>query len=408
MRKTILFIFLSFAFLTAKSQEIAFSDSLKISLLTCSPGSEIYAKFGHSGLRVIDYKNKYDLVFNWGLFSFQTENFYFKFIAGKTDYMLGVHNTEDFLVEYKERNSVVWEHVLNFNKQEKMKLISILMTNYKPENRMYRYNFVFDNCATRPRDLIINSVDGHILFQSTYESKTFRQSIENYVNTSTWPGFGIDIIFGIKSDRNMPQLESMFLPEVLKYEVMSAQISNVNQNSKRPLILETNTLVTNIYTPEEQLSFADQPFYVFSAILIFILLLSVYEVTLDKPHNTIFDSILLLLTGLGGVIVFYLMFFSLHPLVKYNFNILWLNPLNIIAAFLIWSKKLRIVMFFYQLVNFSLLILALVAVALSMQLFNQSTFIIIAILLFRYSTWIYRTKKKIVRKKKFQQNVKQS
>lgn len=206
----------------------------------------------------------------------------------------------------------------------------------------------------------------------------------------------------------MPQLESMFLPEVLKYEVMSAQISNVNQNSKRPLILETNTLVTNIYTPEEQLSFADQPFYVFSAILIFILLLSVYEVTLDKPHNTIFDSILLLLTGLGGVIVFYLMFFSLHPLVKYNFNILWLNPLNIIAAFLIWSKKLRIVMFFYQLVNFSLLILALVAVALSMQLFNQSTFIIIAILLFRYSTWIYRTKKKIVRKKKFQQNVKQS
>ena len=160
------------------------------------------------------------------------------------------------------------------------------MTNYKPENRMYRYNFVFDNCATRPRDLIINSVDGHILFQSTYESKTFRQSIENYVNTSTWPGFGIDIIFGIKSDRNMPQLESMFLPEVLKYEVMSAQISNVNQNSKRPLILETNTLVTNIYTPEEQLSFADQPFYVFSAILIFILLLSVYEVTLDQRFST--------------------------------------------------------------------------------------------------------------------------
>jgi hypothetical protein len=95
------------------------------------------------------------------------------------------------------------------------------------------------------------------------------------------------------------------------------------------------------------------------------------------------------------------MFFSIHPLVKYNFNILWLSPLNILAAFMIWFKQWRIQIFAYQLLNLILVALALVAVAISLQTFNQATFLIIATLLVRYSCWIYRTKRKIVRKNKY-------
>lgn len=401
MKKNILFFFLIFFAISATSQEINFSDSTEISLLTCSPGPEVYAKFGHSGVRVKDKLTGTDVVFNWGLFSFNTENFYLKFIAGETDYLLGAHRTDDFLMEYKERNSVVWEQVINFTKDERKRFIALLLTNYQPENRLYRYNFVFDNCATRPRDMILGSVDGHVVFNSGLGSKTFRQAIEDYVTPFSWLGLGIDIVFGVQADRPMPQLESMFLPEVLKFEAMNASIYNKYEVA-RPLISENKTVITNTYNPENSSSFLSKPSHTFTVLLIIILLISIYEIALDKKYITIIDSVLLFTTGIGGIIITYLMLFSLHPLVKYNFNILWLNPLNFIAAFLIWFRRFRIQMFAYQLFNFTLLVIALIAVALSIQTFNQSAFIIIAILLIRYSVWIYRTKKKIVRRLKYE------
>ena len=144
MRKTTLIIFFCLLFFHSGAQNLSFSDSASISIITCSPGQEVYAKFGHSGIRVSDPVNNKDLIFNYGIFSFDTENFYYKFIKGETDYFLGVHPTDFFLPEYKNRNSMVWEQVLNLTVTEKRRIINALLENYKPENRMYRYNFVFD------------------------------------------------------------------------------------------------------------------------------------------------------------------------------------------------------------------------------------------------------------------------
>lgn len=401
MKKFVLLFIVGILSAVSFSQEITFSDSTEISLLTCSPGPEVYAKFGHSGIRVQDKINGYDFVFNWGIFSFNTENFYIKFIKGQTDYLLGVQQTADFLPQYKERNSVVWEHVLNLKPNEKKELIKLLLINYKPENREYRYNFVFDNCATRPRDILLNSIDGHIIFQNAYETKTYRHAIGDYIGSDTWLRFGIDLIFGYQADKNMPQLQSMFLPEILKFELLNAKISNSAFRNERPLIKATNILVSSDEVETKEESDWNKPFNLFVIILIVIVLISVYELVLDKRYNTLIDSLLLFITGAAGIIVFFLMFFSVHPLVKYNFNILWLNPLNVLAALFIWFKPFRIHMFFYQLFNLILVALALVAVAISVQTFNQATFVIIAALLIRYSCWIYRTKKRIVRKNKF-------
>lgn len=401
MKKFVLIFIISIFSAISFSQEIQFSDSIEISLLTCSPGPEVYAKFGHSGVRVLDKINGYDFVFNWGLFSFNTENFYLKFIKGETDYLLGIQNTSDFLPQYKERNSMVWEHVLNLNTIEKRRLIKQLLDNYKPENREYRYNFVFDNCATRPRDVILNSIDGHIIFQESYQTKTYRHAIGDYIGSDTWLRFGIDLIFGYQADNNMPQLQSMFLPEILKFEVLNARISNSKRSDSRPLIKDSNILVTSEYIENKEDGRWYKPFNLFVIMLIFIILVSAYELILDKRYNTIIDSAILFSTGAVGILVIFLMFFSVHPLVRYNFNILWLNPLNLIAAVLIWFKKFRIQLFFYQLFNLILVALALVSVAISIQTFNQATFVIIAALLIRYSCWIYRTKKRIMRKNKF-------
>ncbi|MFZ4582765.1 MAG: DUF4105 domain-containing protein, partial [Paludibacter sp.] len=394
MKKFALFISIFFLINYTYSQEFVFSDSVDISLITCSPGPQVYAKFGHSGVRVQDKINKYDFIFNWGIFSFNTENFYIKFIKGETDYLLGVQYTSDFLEEYQKRNSVVWEQVLNLTVTEKKRLLSLLLDNYKEENRRYRYNFVYDNCATRPRDVVVNCIDGHVIFQDVYDTKTFRHAIGDYIGSDTWLRFGIDLIFGFQADYNMPQLQSMFLPEILKFEFSNAHIANKSYVQSRSLVKKSTVLVSSDVNMTFKQKFYDNPFYVFGAIFILVLLISIYEFLFDKKYNTLIDSILLFVTGTAGVIVFFLMFFSIHPLVKYNFNILWLSPLNIIAACMIWFKKWRIHIFAYQLFNLILVALALVAVAISLQSFNQATFLIIATLLVRYSCWIYRTKRK--------------
>jgi hypothetical protein len=321
MKKTLLIIVATLMLTIVKAQEMQFSDSAVISLLTCSPGQEIYAKFGHSGIRINDPVTKNDLVFNYGIFSFNTENFYYKFIKGETDYYLGVHPTDMFLFEYDERNSMVWEQILNLTPLEKRKIIDALLDNYRPENRIYRYNYVFDNCATRPRDKILNNVTGYVQLQNTTESKTFRQWVGGYVGHDTWLKFGIDMVFGMAADKTTQQYESMFLPEVLMNEFERAKIITKNNENNRNLVKETRIIVNSDVTESQSSMLITKPFVVFSALLLLGILLSLYEQR-TKKYYTILDSILLLGTGLAGIIVFYLMFISLHPLVKNNLNIL--------------------------------------------------------------------------------------
>ncbi len=400
MKKTLLIILATIMLTTMKAQEMQFSDSAVISLLTCSPGQEIYAKFGHSGIRINDPVTKNDLVFNYGIFSFNTENFYYKFIKGETDYYLGVHPTDMFLFEYDERNSMVWEQILNLTPLEKRKIIDALIDNYRPENRIYRYNYVFDNCATRPRDKILNNVTGYVQLQNTTESKTFRQWVGGYVGHDTWLKFGIDMVFGMAADKTTQQYESLFLPEVLMNEFERAKIITKNNENNRNLVKETRIIVNSDVTESQSSMLITKPFVVFSALLLLGILLSLYEQR-TKKYYTILDSILLLGTGLAGIIVFYLMFISLHPLVKNNLNILWLNPFNIVAAVLIWIKPLRVYMFVYQIFNITLLVLSLIALALSMQDFNAAVFPLIVLIFIRYSLWVVRIKHRIFRKAKF-------
>lgn len=218
MRKYITLLFFCLSFVITDAQNLVFSDSTIVSLVTCSPGKAAYEKFGHTAIRLNDPKNKIDLVFNYGIFSFETSNFYYKFVKGDTDYQLGVYPTEYFLPQYKERNSNVWESEILMTTAEKRNLINTLLENYRPENREYRYNFVYDNCATRPRDKILAAIEGHLILRNDVELKTYRQWFNSYAGNGSWLNFGLDLVFGMKADKDCPQYESMFLPEVLMNE----------------------------------------------------------------------------------------------------------------------------------------------------------------------------------------------
>ena len=387
--------------LAVHAQQVAFSDSAVISLITCSPGEEVYSKFGHTALRINDHTKGIDVVFNYGIFSFETENFYFKFIKGETDYQLGVYETAYFLPEYKQRNSMVWEQTLNLTINEKRKLIHSLLENYEPRNRTYRYNFVFDNCATRPRDKILSSINGYAKFDSNIDTKTFRQWIGNYVGTDTWLKFGIDIIFGVEADLTATENESMFLPEMLMNEFQTAQIIGFNHQSRK-LISEKKVLIDK----DETKSDTETTFWLFKPLSVSILLLLIGSViTLwdvnRKRHLKWFDTALLTATGLAGFIVFFLMVFSTHPLVKMNLNLLWLNPINFLIGILIWIKstRLRRYIFFYEIFNITLFIGALFSFALSIQSINITCFPIIVLLIIRSTSWFAYTKRKLYKRR---------
>jgi hypothetical protein len=398
MKKYILLLFLSLFLIKSAAQEVIISDSATISLITCSPGEEVYAKFGHTAIRIKDSARELDIVFNYGLFDFESENFYYKFIKGLTDYQLGINQTSIFIPEYAKRNSIVWEQVLNLTVAEKRRLINSLLENYKDENRVYRYNFIFDNCSIRPRDKIIGSINGFIKFAPSTEQNTFRQWVGVYVGNDTWLKFGIDLIFGIDADNIATQNESMFLPEILMKNMQDAQITSFNRE-KRNLVEKKATVLVNKTEKSEAKSMTlFKPLNIAILLLIIGTLVTIWDIT-NKKHNKTFDTIILIINGIGGLVVFYMMFFSLHPLVRYNLNILWLSPVNLIMAVAIWKKKIRKPLFIFQIPNILLLVGALIIFPLSIQDFNVATFPLIVLYLMRASHWFARTKRKLYSKR---------
>jgi len=400
MKQFLLIVCILLSFSRLDAQQVTIGDSAVVSLITCSPGEEVYSKFGHTAIRVKDKINNVDVVFNYGIFSFETEHFYYKFIKGETDYQLGIYDTNFFLPEYAERNSMVWEQVLNLTSAEKKNLVATLLENYEPQNRIYRYNFVFDNCSTRPRDKITSSVDGYIRYHQTSEPTTFRRWVGDYVGTDTWLKFGIDLIFGIDADAVASQKESQFLPEVLMSDFQEAEIVTLDGKSRKLVEKSATVLVDkkHVETTTSIFDFLLKPL----AVSLFLLILGVLITLLDikyKKHNKIFDSILLFITGIAGVIAFYLMVFSTHPLVASNLNILWINPLNMIVAFLIWIKPLRKILFVCGILNLGLLAATLITFSLSIQSFNLAAFPIIVLLMLRSSHWVDMAKKKIFKNK---------
>ncbi len=201
------------------------------------------------------------------------------------------------------------------------------------------------------------------------------------------------------ADKIANESESMFLPETLMYEFQTAQIDSPSGQTKK-LVTEKKVLVNKKYVNEQNDSWLLKPTFIACFMLFLGILLTIWDIKEGRRHYKFFDTLIFALTGLGGLIAFYLMFFSLHPLVKNNLNLLWLNPLNFFIAIMIWVKPLRVILFFYQILNILFLVGALFAFALSIQVFNLAAFPLIVLLLMRSSSWFALTKRKIYKNKK--------
>lgn len=357
------------------------SSESRVVLFTCGPGPELYAGFGHSALWVSDPIQNIDRLYNYGTFDFNTPNFYQKFIKGRLNYMVTVTTLRRFLSEYSYRKIEVKGQDIELELNEKQKLYELLETNILPENRFYKYDFFYDNCATRIRDVVLEAIDGSVDFNTKDRQLTFREMLFPYLEHSPWTKMGINLILGLSSDKIASVEEYMYLPEWMYLEFGNAV---VDRNG------ELKVLVKNERTYlDSKLNFSynflTDPALSFGLLFLLLGWLSVWGVRKGKHHLSI-DIILNIVGVLSGLFLLFMWVGTDHSATNKNLNILWLLPAQ--ALFLIsllFDVRKRI-----TLIRFSFAILFMVV--LMMQFWSQpaelSFLILIIIFVFRYLLYL--------------------
>ena len=334
MKKGLLYIVLTFILsvvnATVGAQSMTNPDRIQISLLTCSPGKEVWAQYGHTAIRYYDKESGEDLAINYGIFSLDQTYFIPRFVLGMTDYRMGVQPMDMFLAQYSYEGRGVVEQVLNLSAEDKEVIYKALQENMKPENVVYRYNYFFDNCTTRARDMLVNHLHGKVVYPPAEEDATFRSMIHKWNNKYEWSQFGEDLLLGVNADRKTTKSEQQFLPENLRSDFDKARYNGKPFVKETNVLLDAETEVAEPVFPLSPLSIA----LIFAVISLVMMLFSYRR----QQVYWAWDLALMLTSGLMGII-FFVMIFSQHPCVSLNFILLFFNPLPLFFLYSTIKKK---------------------------------------------------------------------
>jgi len=335
-----LFLFLIFNPLMAASRE---NPAAEVYLLTCGPGTETYSVYGHSALRIVIPEKESDLVYNWGVFDFNTPNFAWKFAKGRLSYSLGVSTYDNFLRDYYLEKRWVVSQKLNLESDEVEKLFQLIAENLKPENINYRYDFFYDDCSTRIRDLIEKSVGDNLLWppgEETRNMPTFRQLTGKYEEVFPWTKAGIDLLMGSPGDKKASFRDRMFLPVEMKDGLSELQI---RRQGKTIPLLANPVLVLDFDQPAFRKNLFTTPFFVFCILLIIMIMLTGFF--RGKKSSSIIDITVFSIFSILAILMIFFNFFTDHQQMKWNLNIIWLNPFIILCLLSLILKKDSLVWF---------------------------------------------------------------
>ncbi len=330
----ILLVLLSFSSL---SQSLLLSEKAQISVITLGPDpNELYAAFGHSAIRVYDSVQGIDFVYNYGVFDFNQPNFYLNFARGFLYYKLGVYSYPDFRDAYIYYNRFIHEQILNFTQDQKQKVVDYLQWNALPENQTYRYDYFYNNCATKVRDVFAEVLGNNIQFDGSFikTDYTIRELTDLYLSPLPWGDLGIDICLGLPMDKKASPYEYMFLPDYIESSFINCGIKD--KDILIPIVKKRISVFEGRPMKKEKSLF--HPWVVFGALLILSTLLS-YRDWKKKQLSKWFDTALFLVVGLVGLLLLLLWIATDHKAAANNFNLLWAFPFHIVGALLLWKKK---------------------------------------------------------------------
>ena len=367
------------------------SPSAQVSLITCAPGDDFYEVFGHTAIRIKDPERNMDVAYNYGVFDFDRPDFYPNFAKGHLVYMMGVDDFSAFFGYYASVNRAVTEQVLDLTSEQIQTLYDTLETNYLPKNRDYVYDYFYDNCATRPRDIIQFSTGNNIVFDYTYAGNThytIRQLVNQFADKDTWGDLGIDLALGSATDKTMTPFQYMYLPDYLMKAFDVAKIKNGNE--VKPLVKQKHML--SVAKPALPASTDwTSPLHVFWIFFVFVVLYTTLYFIKGKPGYW-FDALLFLVAGTVGCILVYISLFTNHHSGQ-NFNLLWLFPLHVIAGILLQFKRMRSMVRYYFAASAMLLLITLCLWKVLPQGMNYTVIPLILALLLRCVNVIYFERK---------------
>lgn len=300
------------------------------------PRPYVYSLYGHTAIRYENLTQGIDIAINYGIFSFSKPYFVLRFVFGLTDYEMGIEYFEDFKAQYERSGCGVIQQTLNLTDEEKAAIAKAIDKNYLPENRVYRYNYFYDNCTTRARDIILDNINGKVVFENEANPyPSFRKLIHQYNERHKWARFGNDLLLGVKADRPTTFGEQQFLPKNLSKDINHAVIYD-KDGSKRKFV-ESETWVLPVTSDSGSDSFPISPIVCLGVLAALVVAITTIE-AMRKANYWLTDTIMMFLTGACGLILF-AMIFSQHPTVSLNLQILLLNPLNLVF---LWSTSKKI------------------------------------------------------------------
>lgn len=352
MYKKLYLLFILLGLNTLALGQKSIPSNAQISVLTIGPGDNLNDAFGHNGIRI---KTTYsDIVYDFGRYNFEDPNFYLNFAKGKLNYLQGKAYTNNVLDFYKSENRSIKEQILNLDAKQKKTLHAFLEANYAKNKGAYLYDFFYDNCATKIRDVVELASSNTIKYDlpTDYKSQTFRDLIQNNLNRNTWGSLGIDIALGAVIDREATPREHLFLPENIYKFFEKASINNQSLVSESKTLNQVNkSKITGIF--------------IFSPLVILTLLASfigfiTYKDFKNNKRSKWLDVSIHVILGSIGLLLCLLWFATDHSATANNYNLLWAFPISLIAV--IEANKNTPKKWFIAYLKFCLLMLCLLTI----------------------------------------------
>lgn len=390
MSRFLLIYILLFAVTFTSHSQVTLSEQSKISLLTSTPyDDEVFTPYGHTSIRVVDAEHALDLLFNYGYFNLEKPHFIYRFVKGETDYLLRAYDTRYYITDAVMTGFGITEQVLNLNQEEKQAFWEALVLNAQPENAEYRYNFFYDNCSTRPADLIERFAGGEVIYDFPEMHLSFRDLINYCTRNKPWQTLGCDLVLGAPTDDEITPRETFFLPEYLKNALETAK-TITSDGTDRPVVAETHILIEE--TREEEGPGIFTPMTFLLLFLILYVVITYLELNKNRYYRW-FDVTIFFVLGVGGCIVYFISFVSIHPATYPNWNVLWMHPFHLIGALLIAVKGLNRLAIWYHFINFATFLIFLIATFFITQYVNVAVLGFVLLIFSRTIDNISRWKK---------------
>ena len=363
------------------ANELENKNRYKISILSIGEGPSLVDAFGHTAIRVKDSELKNDVVFNFGVYDFNSPNFYSNFVKGRPEYKLGIQNYNNLTQNYIRQKRYIVEHQLNLD-QNSIKIIIDLLVK-KLNDPYYIYDYFRDNCTTRAADIVIDKTNNKFK-DNKLESEailSYRDLIHGKINENSWAALGIDLCLGSIIDKKINTRETFFLPENLMKYLDLYEGDIIKRNI--------------IYSPESEISYRENfpsPLLINLILSLIIVIITIFNFKSNKWNKSL-DTLIFLISGSIGILIIYLWFFSNHFAGAQNFNFLWAFPLNFALIFAIYKNKIPDWSIGYVKLLIILIILLFLHWTTGVQKYNLTLLPIFVALLIRYSFLVHRIKK---------------